>query len=156
MKRIVTILLLSTFSIVLNAQVDGVGVNTTDPKSTLDINGNLSVKHLTLTGSGIATIIDDGVYISINPTASNQEFRLPNATEFPGRIYILRNITNGLDAIISTAGTDPTPGVGVEFFAGDNSTTGTKTVTLAGANVTTKTLIFISDGSNWTYGHLGF
>ncbi len=38
----------------LNAQVDGVGINTTDPQSTLDINGNLSVKHLTLTGSGTA------------------------------------------------------------------------------------------------------
>ncbi len=137
----------------LSAQV---GINTTDPQSTLDINGNLSVMHLTLTGSGAGTIIDLGVYLSINPTLAGQEFRLPDATDFPGRIYILRNITNGIDALISTVGTNPTAGVGVEFFAGDNSTTGTKTVTLAGNDVTEKTLIFISDGSNWTYGILGF
>jgi MinD-like ATPase involved in chromosome partitioning or flagellar assembly len=77
-------------------------------------------------------------------------FRLPDATLFPGRIYILRNVSNVNDAIISTTGT------GVEFFAGNNSTTGTTTVNLAGSNTTTKTLIFLSDGSNWTYGHLGF
>lgn len=155
MKNVITLICL-IITLSLYAQVDGVGINTTDPQSTLDINGNLSVKHLTLTGFATATIIDDGVYLSINPTMANQEFRLPNATLFPGRIYILRNITNGIDAIISTVGTDPTAGVGVEFFAGDNSTTGTKTVTLAGSDTTTKTLIFISDGSNWTYGHLGF
>ena len=150
------LLLFTALSLSLNAQVDGVGINTDDPQSTLDINGNLSVKHVTLTGSGTATIIDDGVYLSINPTLTNLEFRLPDATLFPGRIYILRNITNGIDALITTTGTDPTAGVGVEFFAGDNSTSGTKTVTLAGNDITTKTLIFISDGSNWTYGFLGF
>jgi hypothetical protein len=155
MKNIVLIVcIILGFS--LNAQVDGVGINTTDPQSTLDINGNLSVKHLILTGSGTATIIDDGVYLSVSPTLANQEFRLPNATLFPGRIYILRNITNGIDAVISTVGTDAIAGIGVEFFAGNNSTSGTKTVTLAGSDTTTKTLIFLSDGSNWTYGHLGF
>ena len=152
MKKIVLIVCM-VFGFSLNAQV---GINTTVPQSTLDINGNLSVKHLTLTGSGSATIIDDGVYLSINPTLANQEFRLPDASLFPGRIYILRNITNGLDAVISSVGTDPTAGVGVEFFAGNNSTSGTKTVALDGNDTTTKTLIFISDGANWTYGHLGF
>ncbi len=152
MKKIVLIVCM-VFGFNLNAQV---GINTTVPQSTLDINGNLSVKHLVLTGSGSATIIDDGVYLSINPILANQEFRLPDASLFPGRIYILRNITNGLDAAISSVGTNPTAGVGVEFFAGDNSTSGTKTVTLDGNDTTTKTLIFISDGSNWTYGHLGF
>ena len=152
MKKIVLIVCM-VFGFNLNAQV---GINTTVPQSTLDINGNLSVKHLVLTGSGSATIIDDGVYLSINPILANQEFRLPDASLFPGRIYILRNITNGLDAVISSVGTDPIAGVGVEFFAGDNSTSGTKTVTLDGNDTTTKTLIFISDGSNWTYGHLGF
>ena len=152
MNKIILIVYM-VFGFNLNAQV---GINTTVPQSTLDINGNLSVKHLVLTGSGSATIIDDGVYLSINPILANQEFRLPDASLFPGRIYILRNITNGLDAAISSVGTDPIAGVGVEFFAGDNSTSGTKTVTLDGNDTTTKTLIFISDGSNWTYGHLGF
>ena len=128
-----------------------VGINTNDPQSTLDINGTLSVKHTKLEPTD-ATLqdIDDGVYFSIDPFSSGQQFRLPDATAYPGRIYILRNIDNTNDASIITLGT------GVEFFAGDNSTTGTANVTLSGANVTTKTLIFISDGENWTYGHLGF
>jgi hypothetical protein len=46
-----------------------VGINTTTPMSTLDINGNLSLKTVTLNGNGtgnggIAVLIDDGVYIS--------------------------------------------------------------------------------------------
>lgn len=136
------------FSTCIYAQV---GINTDNPQSTLDINGNLSVKHVGLvpTDSTLQDI-DDGVYISIDPFVSGQQFRLPDATTVPGRIYILRNIDNSDDASIVTQG------VGVEFFAGNNSTTGTTSVTLHGANVTTKTLIFISDGSNWTYGHLGF
>ncbi|MFK7833314.1 MAG: hypothetical protein AB8B52_08560 [Winogradskyella sp.] len=116
----------------------------------MDINGNLSVKHLSITGSATPTLIEDGVYISITTTGAGQVFRLPDASLFPGRIYILRNVSNVDDAIISSIG------AGIEFFAGNNSTAGTTTVDLAGANITTKTLIFISDGSNWTYGHLGF
>lgn len=136
------------FSTCIYAQV---GINTDNPQSTLDINGNLSVKHVGLVPTdGTLQDIDDGVYISIDPFVSGQQFRLPDATTVPGRIYILRNIDNSDDASIVTQG------VGVEFFAGNNSTTGTTSVTLHGANVTTKTLIFISDGSNWTYGHLGF
>ncbi|WP_243471459.1 hypothetical protein [Winogradskyella sp. MH6] len=136
------------FSTCIYAQV---GINTDNPQSTLDINGNLSVKHVGLVPTdGTLQDIDDGVYISIDPFVSGQQFRLPDATTVPGRIYILRNIDNSDDASIVTQG------VGVEFFAGNNSTTGTTSVTLNGANVTTKTLIFISDGSNWTYGHLGF
>lgn len=134
-----------------NEAVAQVGVGTADPKSTLDINGTLSVKHASLTGSGDATLINDnGVYLSLTTTAANQIFSLPDATLFPGRIYILRNVSNTHDARIETLGN------GVEFFAGNNSTAGTTFVLLSGANVTNKTLIFISDGSNWTYGHLGF
>ncbi len=140
------------FSLMLPALIFAqVGINTTDPQSTLDINGTLSVKHTKLEPTD-ATLqdIDDGVYFSIDPFSSGQQFRLPDATAYPGRIYILRNIDNSNDASIITLGT------GVEFFAGNNSTTGTTSVTLSGSNITTKTLIFISDGENWTYGHLGF
>jgi hypothetical protein len=70
----------------------------------------------------------------------------------PGRIYILRNVKDTETAFILTQG------VGVLFFAGD-STSGigvvNMTTNVGGDNVN-KTLIFISDGSNWTYGMLGF
>ena len=92
MKKIILILVL-TFGYNLNAQV---GVGTTTPRSTLDVNGNLSVKVVSLNGgpSGNATEIDDGVYINLTPTVGNLEFILPEADEFPGRIYILRNISD--------------------------------------------------------------
>ena len=146
--KIYSLLFSLFFSTYIFAQV---GVGTTEPKSTLDINGNLSVKHIELAPTdGTLQDIDDGVYISIDPFSSLQQFRLPDATTVPGRIYILRNIDNSDHASIVTQG------VGVEFFAGNNSTTGTTQVVLNASNVSTKTLIFISDGSNWTYGHLGF
>ena len=88
--KIYSLLFSLFFSTYIFAQV---GVGTTEPKSTLDINGNLSVKHIELAPTdGTLQDIDDGVYISIDPFSSLQQFRLPDATTVPGRIYILRNI----------------------------------------------------------------
>ena len=151
MKNVILIIVLALF---YNSAFAQVGVGTTDPKSTLDINGNLSIKVVSLNGgpSGGARAIDDGVYINLTPTPGNADFELPDPTTVPGRIYILRNITDTETAYILTQGT------GVLFFAGD-STAGTgvvnMTTSIGGGNAT-KTLIFISDGSNWTYGKLGF
>jgi hypothetical protein len=154
MKNIVIIIcLIFTFNLIAQP-VNGVGINTTDPKSTLDINGNLSLKVMSLNGgpSTARTQIGDGTYINLNPTSGNADFELPDPTEFPGRIYILRNVKDTETAFILTQG------VGVLFFAGD-STSGigvvNMTTNVGGDNVN-KTLIFISDGSNWTYGMLGF
>ena len=153
MKTIISVILLLV-GLNLNAQV---GINTDNPQSTLDINGTLSVKHAELTGSAMVTEISDGVYFSIEPTGNNQEFRLPDATDVPGRIYILRNIQNTHNALITTQGSDSMdPPSGVQFFAGNNSSSGTLNVTLSANNDANKTLIFISDGSNWTYGVLGY
>ena len=38
----------------------------------------VSVKTVSLVGSSSVTLINNGVYISVNPTATNQEFKLPN------------------------------------------------------------------------------
>lgn len=139
---------------ILYAQV-GIGTNT--PLSTLDLNGNLSIKHVALTGAATPTLIDDGVYISLIPTANDQEFQLPDPRTYPGRVYIIRNVQDTINADVTI---DPTAlAAGVLFFAGDSSTGYAGPVdmnTAIGGGNRTKTLIFISDGSNWTYGILGF
>lgn len=117
-----------------------VGVGTTTPKSTLDISGNLSVKHISLTGSTTVTDIDDGVYLSINPQATDQEFRLPNPVAFPGRVYIIRNINNSNTAKLTTIS-------GALFPKG--STTGSSEIYMYENNL--RTITVISDGVNWTY-----
>ena len=117
-----------------------VGINTTTPLSTLDINGSLSVKVINLSGSGSATLISDGIYISINPLAANQEFQLPNPVIYPGRMYFIRNINNANTAKLTTA-------FGLLFPK--NSTTGSAQIYMYEGNLRTVTVI--SDGSNWTY-----
>lgn len=150
MKKLVILAFLACFSFGYSQ----VGIGTTNPLSTLDINGNLSLKVVSLNGGapGSATPIDDGVYINLTPTVGMEEFILPDAAAFPGRIYILRNITNTVTAEIYSFG-------GL-FFPGDARTATAAPINMipdAGAvgGARTKTLIFVSDGVNWTYGHLG-
>lgn len=125
-----------------------VGINTNTPMSMLDLNGNLSLKAIGIaplfTGGtpGNARQIDDGVYISMTPTVGNVEFILPAAATYPGRVYILRNISNSVTAQIYT--------YGGQFFAKDSNTATPSPLNMP-PNTTLKTVIVISDGSNWTY-----
>jgi hypothetical protein len=133
------------FIFVTNLSFSQVGINTTTPLSTLDINGNLSVKTVTLNGTnsgggGSATLINDGVCISVRPLATDDKFQLPNPSLFPGRIYIIRNIQNSVTAQLTT-----TSGM---FFP-KNSTTGSSNLYMYEGNL--RTVIVISDGVNWTY-----
>ena len=121
------------------------GINTTNPLSTLDINGNLSVKTVTLNGTnsgggGSATLIDDGVYISVRPLATDDKFQLPNPTLFPGRVYIIRNIQNAVTAQLTTT---------TNLLFPKNSTVGSAQIYMYEGNL--RTVIVISDGVNWTY-----
>ncbi len=132
-----------------------VGINTITPLSMLDINGNLTIKEVgianvnvpgsaTLLGGSFAskTQINDGVYISITPSGSNNDFELPNAVNVPGRIYIVRNISSTNYAFIYTAGGGlfAKNSIGATSQPLDMQHTGLR-----------KTLFFISDGLNWTY-----
>lgn len=117
-----------------------VGINTIIPMSALDINGNLSVKVVNLSGSGAPTPINDGIYISLNPLANDQIFNLPSPITYPGRTYILRNVNNAFTAALTTT-------VGLLFPKG--STTGSATVYMYENN--NRTLFVMSDGFNWTY-----
>ncbi|MEN9335176.1 MAG: hypothetical protein RLZZ500_163 [Bacteroidota bacterium] len=122
-----------------------VGINTTNPLSTLDINGNLSVKTVTLNGNGsgnggAAVAINDGVYISIAPQATDDKFQLPSPVSFPGRVYIIRNIQNSITAQLTSA---------AGMFFPKNSTVGSTQLYMFEGNL--RTIIVISDGINWTY-----
>ena len=138
-----------------NSSFAQVGINTTTPLSTLDINGNLTIKEIgianvNVSGSatfnggppGSATQINDGVYISLTPTSGSDEFILPNAVNVPGRIYVLRNISNSITGKIYT--------FGGAFYAKDSNTASGAPL-LMPSNATLKTVIIISDGVNWTY-----
>lgn len=149
MKKIV---LIATF-LCTAISFSQVGIGTTTPRSTLDINGNLSLKVVDYNGGpgGSATPIDDGIYINLRPAAGNLEFILPDASTVPGRIYIMRNVDNALTAQIYSFG-------GL-FFPGD-SRTGVTVVNMESdpdasiaVNTPSKTITFISDGANWTYGY---
>ena len=139
------LLLVLVFCCFFQSGFSQVGINTTSPLSTLDINGNLSVKVVNLTGtgtgtSGSAVLISDGVYISINPAATDDKFQLPNPVSFPGRTYIIRNINNTITAQLTTA-------AGMLFPK--NSTVGSSNIYMYEGNLRTVTVF--SDGSNWTY-----
>ena len=132
-----------------------VGIGTTTPLSTLDINGNLSVKTVTLTGNGMGnqpsgnntSKIDDGVYISVDPQVQDDTFELPDPSAYPGRVYFIRNVnqTNYVTAKIVTA-------TGLLFSSG-STTNGASEIYLYEVNNgdKRKSVIVISDGANWTY-----
>lgn len=155
MNKLKLILILITAFCAVISGFAQVGINTTTPLSTLDINGNLNVKEIglfnvnvlgsgTFNGgpSGSAMQIIDGVYISLTPNAGSDEFILPNAVNVPGRIYVLRNISNSVNAKIYTFGGG--------FYAKDTSTV-TNPPLLMPFNASLKTAILISDGINWTF-----
>lgn len=149
-----TVIILVLLSVDSYSQVNGVGINTIDPKSTLDINGNLSIKVATIPGGpsgSAAQITDQGVYLSLDANGSNNDFQLPNPVTVPGRIYILRNISTTNTAYLLTTGTTGSTG---KFFAKDSSnpteTFGTAVINMP-ANGNSKSIIIVSDGANWTY-----
>jgi hypothetical protein len=142
MKNLKPILLLMVFGCFFQSGFSQVGINTATPLSMLDINGNLSVKTITLVGSGSTTQIDDGVYISVNPQSNNQVFNIPSAITYPGRIYVLRNINNTNTADITTSG-------GLFFYKNTTveANSSTHKIYLYEGN---RTVFIMSDGSNWT------
>jgi len=145
MKFIKQLLLLVFLCFCFQSNYAQVGINTNNPLSTLDINGNLSVKVITLSGgtSGSPTAISDGVYLSLDPrNGLTDYYQFPNPTLVPGRVYFVRNITDFDTAQLTTLG-------GTRFFPKDSST-GTFTISMP-PNAVNKTLILVSDGFNWTY-----
>lgn len=92
MKRIFSQLLLF-FCINLSAQV---GVGTTSPVSTLDVNGSLSL-NITTTSANLT--LDDTHHTII--LSGNHNITLPLANTCLGRIYIIKNPTSNTPTISS-------------------------------------------------------
>lgn len=129
-------------SFVSSAQV---GINTTSPKSTLDINGNLSVKTVSVSGNGTggggsAVLLSDGVYISVSPSSNDDKFELPDPTQFPGRVYFIRNIHNTNTAQLITPS-------GLFFLKGITSG-GSSNIFMYNNHL--RSVLIVSDGLNWT------
>ena len=147
MSQLKIILVLLAMCLLSISSFGQVGINTTAPLSTLDINGNLSVKVVSLNGGPAfgATLINDGVYVNLTPTPGNLQFYLDDPATTPGRIYILRNITDFEQAELYTAG-------GKRFF---NKTTNVGSAVndpiFLPPNSVGKSIIIVSDGVNWTY-----
>jgi len=136
-------------ALALNAQVDGVGIGTTTPNSTLDINGNVAFKVVTL-DDGVTTTIDDGYYINIQPISDGFTFFLPKPDLVPGRTYILRNIapSGSNQAVIDVID------AGNVFYASNSQgSSATINLTASGEN---KTIYIYSDGTSWNYGVFGY
>ena len=146
MNKVLRLIFLIAISCVSQFGFSQVGINTILPLSTLDINGNLSVKTITLVGSNTPTQINDGFNISLNPQMNDQVFNLPDAVLFPGRIYMLRNINDNNTAAVSTSGgllfykgrTVEADNVNHKIYLYDSTLGGNRTV------------FVISDGINWT------
>ncbi len=141
MKKVLPFLIVLSVIFSSNYGFSQVGINTTNPLSTLDINGNVSVKTFILVGSGSPTAISDGFYLSLNPQATDQEFVLPSPIAFPGRMYILRNINDTNTAKLTTP-------AGLLFGKG-KTTAGATSIYMYDDN--NRTITVISDGLNWTY-----
>lgn len=130
-----------------------IGIATNNPQSTLDVGGSLSVKVVssisgtfqndgfTFGGSTYQTEFDTGTYFNLqwfSGTGGNN-YKLPSAASFPGRIYYIRNI-NTTNSIFLTS-------IAGEFVYHDNFSS-TQYLQLP-PNASGKTRTIISDGVNW-------
>ncbi len=119
MKRILSQFLL-LFCLNLFAQV---GIGTTTPVSTLDINGSLSTNITTTTGN---LTLDETHYTII--LSGNHNITLPAAHTCNGRIYVIKNPTNNTPIVSSY-----------------NDLTGNANTSINGET----TMWLQSDGTNW-------
>ncbi|MGB3605512.1 hypothetical protein [Psychroserpens sp.] len=144
------LILILTFLLSFNFSFSQVGIGTVTPNSTLEVNGSVAFKVVTLNGN-TTTTINDGYYINILPNSGDQVFNLPDPSLNIGRTYILRNVVpegQSTNAVIDSFGAD------CVFFA-NNSQGCSDSIDLRASGIQ-KTYVIYSDGNGWNYGPLGF
>lgn len=125
MKNKFILFTLLFLNLAINAQI---GINTQNPKSTLDINGSFASK-VSVVAANTTLDMQHSVVICNAPTPIN--INLPTATSISGRIYIIKNVTNNAVSIVAK-----------------NAQTidGNTNVTINNINTVFQV---ISDGNNW-------
>ncbi|MBP6730472.1 MAG: hypothetical protein KA149_00345 [Chitinophagales bacterium] len=126
-------------------EAGNVGIETTTPNSSLQINGTFASKSgnsassITTAGNGVA--LDNSYFIELNAVVANARFKLPAANTCGGRMYMLFNASGNAAIIESAGGT----------FFGGNGTSGTTTFNMPAVSVG-RFVHAVSDGNNWLWG----
>ena len=116
------------FVLLAKVHAQSVGVGTTTPTSTLDVNGSFSIRTITITGN---TTLDSSHALVLCNSTSVITITLPTAIGITGRIYQVKRINTGGVNIVPTAG---------------QLIDGTSTISL---DVKYATIQVVSDGTNW-------
>lgn len=107
MKTILSALILTGSTALLQAQVGNVGINTPVPGSTLSVDGSFAANYETITSTAYNAAETD-FYISWQGTAAGT-LTLPNSTtgtDRHGRLYYVRNLSNVYTLTIDGNGTE--------------------------------------------------
>ena len=137
---------MATDAMVIQYITGNVGIGTTTPNSTLQVDGSIAIgiSMGIAGGSGVlpVSLQNYKTYLGLSPVDNtNNNYQLPSPVTYPGRMYIIRNNSPSFSAVLSTA-------AGSSLYPGSSST-GIATYTL-NPSTSVKTVMVISDGSNWT------
>jgi hypothetical protein len=123
-----------------------VGIGTSGPNSTLQVNGTLAVGvTMNIAGGDIGSptlITTQKSYLGLSPSGTNIYYRLPDPASYPGRIYYIRNNDNSISAWIGTVSGVICPGSSTCLSSG--------VYYELKATVSVKSVMAISDGTNWS------
>jgi hypothetical protein len=116
----------------MNTRSGNVGVGTTRPNSSLQINGSLSVAYKYMT-SDYYTLTDSDCVIGVDVSGHKREITLPSAVGRTGRVYTIKAIAGGMYVELFTTSSQTI----------DNYSTGIIELSLW------QYITVVSNGSNW-------
>lgn len=93
----------------LNPNGGNVGVGTTDPKSTLEVNGSVAGNYRSITTAGTTPLLATDFVVVYAGTAA-ATFTLPSGLNVEGRLYTIKNGTANQALTLSTANSETIAG----------------------------------------------